>query len=60
MPPRTRCSSFEKKVKTGRTSKKAYHLAASADPLGIRVEGISALHGKGIHQLVRNQGLDAH
>lgn len=38
------------------TSKKASNLAASTDPLGIRVEGISALHSKRIRQLVRNQG----
>ena len=47
---------LREKVKAGHTSKKAYYLAASTDPLGIRVEGISALHGKRIHQLVRNQG----
>ena len=56
MPPRTRCSGFEEKGKTGHTSKKASNLAASTDPLGIRVEGISALHSKRIRQLVRNQG----
>ena len=47
---------LREKVKAGHTSKKAYYLAASTDPQGIRVEGICALHGKRIHQLVLDQG----
>ena len=38
------------KVKAGYPGKKAYYIAASTDPNGIRVEGISALQGKRAHE----------
>lgn len=44
------------KVKAGYPGKKAYYIAASTDPNGIRVEGISALQGKRAHELVRDGG----
>ncbi|ORI15209.1 phosphate acetyltransferase [Rhodococcus sp. 1163] len=44
------------KVKAGYPGKKAYYIAASTDPKGIRVEGISALQGKRAHKLVRDGG----
>ncbi|GGG17201.1 hypothetical protein GCM10007304_34200 [Rhodococcoides trifolii] len=47
---------LREKVKAGYPSKKAYYLAASTDPKGIKVEGITALHGKRIHELVRDRG----
>ncbi|MDV8077596.1 phosphate acetyltransferase [Rhodococcus sp. IEGM 1370] len=47
---------LREKVKVGYSGKKAYYLAASTDPKGIRVEGISALHGKRAHELVRDGG----
>ncbi|MBY4213683.1 phosphate acetyltransferase [Rhodococcus fascians] len=47
---------LREKVKAGYPGKKAYYLAASTDPQGIRVEGISALHGKRAHELVQDGG----
>ncbi|MGB6180003.1 MAG: phosphate acetyltransferase [Rhodococcus sp. (in: high G+C Gram-positive bacteria)] len=47
---------LREKVKAGYPGKKAYYVAASTDPKGIRVEGIASLHGKRIHELVREQG----
>ncbi|MGU3432063.1 phosphate acetyltransferase [Actinomycetes bacterium M1A6_2h] len=47
---------LREKIKSGYPSKKAYYLAASTDPKGIKVEGITALHGKRVHELVRDRG----
>ncbi|WP_032376237.1 hypothetical protein [Rhodococcoides fascians] len=44
------------KVKAGYPGKKAYYIAVSTDPKGIRVEGIAALQGKRAHELVRDGG----
>ncbi|MEK8073077.1 phosphate acetyltransferase [Rhodococcoides navarretei] len=44
------------KVKAGYSGKKAYYIAVSTDPNGIRVEGIAALQGKRAHELVRDGG----
>lgn len=47
---------LREKVKAGYPGKKAYYIAASTDPNGIRVEGISALPSKRAHELVRDGG----
>jgi hypothetical protein len=44
------------KVKSGYPGKKDYYIAASTDPNGITLEGISSLQGKRAHELVRNGG----
>lgn len=47
---------LREKVKAGYPGKKAYYIAASTDPNGIRVEGISALPSKRAHELLRDGG----
>ncbi|MDJ0392391.1 hypothetical protein QMK17_03460 [Rhodococcus sp. G-MC3] len=47
---------MQAKVKAGYPGMKAYYIATSTDPNGIRLEGISALQGKRAHELVRDGG----